>query len=63
MDFSSTNIGVLQVAPWKTKPGEPQISHFLNNRTGINGEIPPQRLLAERTEIPSSISNKPGKLN
>jgi len=36
---------------------------LLNNRNQINGEVPPQRLLNERTEIPSSISNKPGKLN
>src|SRR4030066_687421 len=36
----------------------PQISHFPNNRNRINGKVPPRHLLADRTEIPSSISNK-----
>lgn len=49
--------------PRQLCPHEPQISHILNNRNLINGEVPPQRLRDERTESPSSISDKPGKLN
>jgi hypothetical protein len=44
-------------------PGVSRISHFLNNRNRINGEIPPRHLPDGRTEIPSSTSNNPGKLN
>jgi len=39
------------------------ISYFLNNRNQINGEVQPQRPLAERTGIPQSTSNKLEKLD
>ena len=53
----------LPLHPLKARRVGPQISHFLNNRNRINGEVPPQRLLTEKTEIPSSISNKLEILN
>ena len=44
-------------------PGVSRISHFLNNRNRINGEVPPLPLLDERTGIRSSTSNNPENLN
>lgn len=38
-----------------------QSSPLLNNRNRINGEDPPERLPAEKTEIPSSTSKKQEK--
>ena len=52
-----------RVPPHKNKAIETTNRPFPQNRNPLNGEVPPRHLLPERTGIPSSISNNPGKLN